>query len=114
MNLRSRRVLFTLSLVVFVLTNRTGYAISLAYDGFNYDAGNLAGQNGGSGWTAGWANNGGTAQVQSPGLTYPSLNTVGNKAFISASDQNSRILSAGGRGSSGATVWGGFVGAPGG
>src|SRR5882757_1154007 len=110
MNLRSRRLLFTLSLIVFALTNRTGYAISLAYDGFNYAAGNLAGQNGGTGWTAGWANNGGTAQVQSPGLTYPSLNTVGNKAFISNSDQNSRILTAGLQGTGDSTVWASFIG----
>jgi hypothetical protein len=110
MKMTARRLLFAGSIIAIALTNRASYAISLAYDGFNYATGNLAGQNGGTGWTAAWTSSGGTAQVQSPGATYPSLNTVGNKAFISASDQNSRILTAGLQGTGDSTVWASFIG----
>jgi hypothetical protein len=110
MNRQLQRFLIVATSIAIGSQNRTGYAFVLGYDGFDYPAGNLAGQNGGTGWTAAWVSSGGTAQVQSPGLTYPSLSSIGNKAFISASDQNSRILTAGTQGTGDSTVWASFIG----
>src|SRR5262245_50309787 len=84
----------------------------IALDSFNYDAGtdNLNGKNGGSGFTAGWSGTAGVQEVRSPGSTYPNLTTLGNKAFISASNQNFRILTAGNVGSGDSTIWLSFIG----
>ena len=87
-------------------------AALIAFDSFEYDAGtdNLNGKNGGSGFTAGWSGTAGIQEVRTPGSTYPFLFTLGNKAFISASNQNSRNLTAGNIGTGDSTVWLSFIG----
>src|SRR5262245_26197315 len=104
MNSSLRQLLIGCSVVAFALHGRTCYAILIASDSFEYATGNRAGQNGGVGFTAGYTSSGGTAQVQTPGLAYPLLNTAGNKVFISASNQNWRALTAGMQGTGDSTV----------
>src|SRR5262245_34793226 len=93
-----------------VLPGRESLAIIVASDSFDYTTGNVAAQNGRAGFSSAWASSGGTAQVQSPGLTYPSVNSAGNKAFISASNQNWRTLSSGTQGTGDSTLWISFIG----
>jgi hypothetical protein len=53
---------------------------TIAYDGFNYSAGSLAGQNGGTGWTTPWALtyfSGANLGVSATGLSYAGLATTG-------------------------------------
>lgn len=53
---------------------------TVAYDGFNYGTGTLAGQNGGTGWTSAWTNDytsGGSFYVSATGMTYSGLTTSG-------------------------------------
>jgi hypothetical protein len=57
----------------------------LAYDGFDYETGSLAGQAGGTGWVAGgsttsWAAFGTSLNVVSPGLSYTGFSNTGNAA----------------------------------
>lgn len=54
-------------------------ATLLAYEGFDYDPGSLAGQNGGSGWGGAWS----AGSVVSGSLSYGALPTTGNSALIS-------------------------------
>jgi hypothetical protein len=59
-----------------------GYAqlTNVASDGFNYSAGSLAGQSGGSGWTSSWLNDyssGASFQVSLSGMSYSGLTTSG-------------------------------------
>jgi hypothetical protein len=72
----------TLRLALILLTAPTARATLLAYDGFDYPAGqDLAGQSGGFGWDSIWGNNGGAfTVVSSPGLSYPGLGSLGNAA----------------------------------
>lgn len=63
----------------------SGQAALLSYESFDYTAGNLVGQNGGTGFSGAWsAFNGanGTTVVQAAGLEYSSLETDGGKAYI--------------------------------
>src|SRR6186997_1362054 len=87
-------------------------AALIAFDSFDYDAGtdNLNGKSGGSGFTAGWSGTAGVQEVRTPGSTYPNLFTLGNKAFISASNQNFRILTSGNVGTGDSTIWISFIG----
>jgi len=53
---------------------------TLAYDGFNYSAGSLAGQNGGTGWAGAWAHlytSGASFNVSASGMSYSGLSTSG-------------------------------------
>lgn len=53
---------------------------TVAYDGFNYSVGSLAGQNGGTGWTTSWTNDysvGASFNVSATGMTYSGLTTSG-------------------------------------
>jgi len=75
-----------------------------AYDGFDYPAGNLSGQNSGAGWSTSWTS---TGTVASPGLTYTGCESVGNKGVFAAqtgSRTTSQTL-----GGNGKTVWMGFI-----
>ncbi len=65
----------------------------IVYDGFDYPAGSLGGNEGGSGWDPGSAWSGGQ-NVASPGLEYPYLPTVGNTA-VAADDASYRSMPAG-------------------
>src|SRR5215213_8306937 len=109
--------LFRLSLgimacLAMLTCNYNVSAALIAFDSFDYAAGtdNLNGNNGGNGFTAGWSGTAGIQEVRSPGSSYPNLVAFGNKAFISASNQNSRILSAGNPGVGDSTVWLSFIG----
>ncbi|TWT95350.1 hypothetical protein Pla108_34960 [Botrimarina colliarenosi] len=62
------------------LSGRTEAAL-LAYEGFDYAEGSLAGQNGGSGWGGAWS----AGSVVPGSLSYGSLPTAGNSALISGS-----------------------------
>ena len=94
-------------LLVLAISGRASYAIVIAVDSFDYATGNLATQNGGTGFSTAWT--AGTAQVQTPGLTYPSLTSAGNKVFVSGSNQTWRQLpSVQGTGES--TLWISFIG----
>src|SRR5690606_32949890 len=61
----------------------------LAYEGFDYAAGDLAGQNGGTGWAEPWSpsvesrrTDWPMAEVSAPGQTFGDLATAGNKALL--------------------------------
>jgi endoglucanase len=64
----------------------------IAYEGFDYTAGNLSGQAGGSGWAAAWDGASGTPAVSTPGMSYTGINNSGGKAdIIATSGSNSMI-----------------------
>ena len=53
---------------------------TVAYDTFNYSAGSLSGQNGGTGWTSSWINDytsGASFNVSATGMSYAGLTTSG-------------------------------------
>jgi len=59
-------------------------ATLIAYEGFQYPSGvTVAGQTGGTGWSNAWSGSA-ALTVTSPGLTFPYLNTAGNKATFGA------------------------------
>ncbi|MDZ4789319.1 MAG: glycoside hydrolase family 31 protein [Blastochloris sp.] len=78
----------------FTVTNSSGTSAAsaipitvtqlIAYDGFSYPAGTLAGLNGGTGWTAAW--DGGQNETNVTGMTYASggknLTTAGGRVII--------------------------------
>lgn len=60
---------------------------TIAYDGFNYSAGALAGQSGGTGWTNAWVNDytqGATLDVNATGMTYTGLSVTGGSVLWGA------------------------------
>ncbi len=74
-------------------------ATLLSYESFDYSTGNLAGQNGGTGFTGSWVGvgNTGAATVETNSLSYPSLSTTGNKTYTlptSTTSGASRTFSA--------------------
>ena len=85
-NWRMSRILVTakkIGIAVFTVVNcGTVHAqfTTIAYDGFNYGAGTLAGQNGGTGWSGHWTNDyssGTSFGVSTNGLTYSGLAVTG-------------------------------------
>jgi len=69
-----------LTVTVFVSTLSRAQLTTVAHDGFNYSAGSLNGQNGGTGWTSSWLNDytsGGSFQVSLTGMSYAGLTTGG-------------------------------------
>jgi hypothetical protein len=67
-----------LSLAV-CMTGRAQFS-TIAYDGFNYSTGSLAGDNGGTGWATAWTNDyssGASFNVIATGMTYSGLTTSG-------------------------------------
>ena len=75
-----KRVLATLVLLLGVIVQAPPASAdtltTIAYEGFDYSTGSLTGRNGGSGWSGAWT---GVSPlgVDSTGLTYPGLTTVG-------------------------------------
>ena len=73
-----------LVLLSFLLTAKAQAQLTtIAYDGFNYSAGSLNGQNGGTGWTSPWVNDygpGTSMVVSGMGMTYSGLTTSGGSA----------------------------------
>jgi hypothetical protein len=75
---------------VVIASNPNSHAAMLAYEGFDYDPSVLSGNNGGLGWAAGWAQNGGSINnslVVSGSYTYTDINgyslvTSGNRAHV--------------------------------
>jgi hypothetical protein len=106
--LGTQLVMSGLAAVALSIAARDCRAVLVASDSFDYAMGNLATQNGGTGFSSAWT--AGTAQVQTPGLSYPLLNTAGNKVFVSASNQTWRSLTSGMQGTDDSTLWISFIG----
>lgn len=57
---------------------------TIAYEGFDYDAGSLADKNGGTGWSSAWIfsyTSGGSFGVSETGMTYSGLSVTGGSAI---------------------------------
>jgi hypothetical protein len=101
--------------IVFVSTT-TVHAAVIAYEGFNYDPGNIAALNGGAGWTSAWTSNSTTGNVVAGGLSYTDTNgdqlaVSGNSAVSSgqaASAQTVRDLPQ--TGTAGTSTWISYIG----
>ncbi|MCH7226885.1 sialate O-acetylesterase [Haloferula sp. A504] len=68
---------------------------ALIYEGFDYDAGGLGTNNGGTGFTAAWSTIDSSPSVVAPGLSYGSLAVAGNgagKAVNSGSGAGARLI----------------------
>ena len=61
-----------------VLGPGVAFGTVIASDSFDYATGNLAGDNGGTGWSGAWDNLYPSALVASPGLTYAGVVSSGN------------------------------------
>jgi hypothetical protein len=83
-------------------------AALIAYEGFNYGGGSIAGQNGGSGWTSAWANDNGAFSdfTIGAGLAYPGLPNAGGSATTTFMGADGRLLATQSTG----TVWVSFLG----
>jgi hypothetical protein len=95
----SRSVLATIFSLAVCVTGRAQLT-TIAYDGFNYSAGSLAGQNGGTGWTTAWTNDysvGASFNVSATGMTYSGLTTSGGSIVYGSGgngiSEDSRSLS---------------------
>jgi hypothetical protein len=90
-----------LVLLSFILTARAQAQLTtIAYDGFNYSAGSLSGQNGGTGWASPWVNDygpGTSMVVSGTDMTYSGLTTSGGSAVWTSGgvgiSEDSRSLS---------------------
>ena len=69
---------------VFALSSAALNAAILASDSFNYALGPIAGQNGGTGFSAAYT---GSGSVTAPGQTYPGITSAGNTFTTNGSDQ---------------------------
>jgi hypothetical protein len=79
---RLRAAVKTALALTCAVVNASSYAqlTTVASDGFNYSAGSLNGQNGGTGWTSSWLNDytsGASFQVSLSGMSYSGLTTSG-------------------------------------
>jgi hypothetical protein len=111
------RVLAALTLATTVLASAaTVQAALIAYEGFDYDPGNINALNGGSGWTTAWTSNSTTGSVVAGSLGYTDTNgnqlvVSGNSAVSSgqaASAQTVRDLPQ--TGAEGTTTWLSYIG----
>jgi hypothetical protein len=78
--LRARESVLVLVFSLVFCTASHAQLTTVAYDGFNYGAESLAGQNGGTGWTGSWLNDytsGASFQVSLSGMSYSGLSTSG-------------------------------------
>lgn len=74
-----RNGLFVLFALILCYPGKAQFT-TVAYDGFNYSAGSLNGQNGGTGWASAWVNDyssGATLLVNATGMFYPGLTNSG-------------------------------------
>lgn len=82
----------------------------IAYEGFNYGGGSIAGQNGGSGWTSAWSNDHVAFSnfTVGAGLSYPGLANADGSATVpdSSGGADGRLLATQSTG----TVWVSFLG----
>lgn len=75
----SRIILIVILSLAASVTSHAQFT-TVAYDGFSYSAGSLAGQNGGTGWTIAWINDysaGASLEVSATGMSYSGLTTTG-------------------------------------
>ncbi|HMP07699.1 MAG TPA: hypothetical protein PJ982_15215, partial [Lacipirellulaceae bacterium] len=97
---------------------RPAGAVLIAYEGFEYAAGDLAGLNGGTGWNAAWVRNAGTGSILDGGLSYTDsagnqLAVAGGHAFFSGQSGNGdfhRDLPSVQGATDGTTTWWSFIG----
>lgn len=98
MKFRSSQFVLAAVMVVSGAMTSTANAALIAYDGFDYPTGNLAGNGTGSlGFSSNWSTPTDAVTVTSPGLTFPELAVNGNTAFLSPSSANAaseRMLSS--------------------
>lgn len=112
------RVLPTAFIVAFITVSATTvHAVLIAYDGFDYEPGDLNGLAGGAGtWTNAWTSNGTTGSVVAGGLTYTDGN--GNQLVVSGNSAVSDAQTANGTqirdlpqtGADGTTTWISYIG----
>jgi hypothetical protein len=78
MQFRFRRCV-GLSCLLSILLLTTGHALGalIAYDGFDYPAGDLTTRNGGTGWGGAYTDSGNSTVAETTGLTYPDLLVAG-------------------------------------
>lgn len=90
---RPRKHLFALVAAVGAMAPLAARADTIAYEGFDYDTGSLAGQSGGDGFSGAWgAIANGTINVVTPGLGAGDLPTSGNAVFIEPASGTTTIL----------------------
>lgn len=96
--MKTARLLFIASLgSVLSLAIPRAHGATLAYEGFNYSAGQLVGASGGTGFVGAWAQGGFNASqsanygVGTPGLTGSGLVTSGNRAFAGTANSISGV-----------------------
>ena len=81
------------SFVIGTVSLGTVNGALIAYDGFDYTAGDsLAGKNGGDNWADAWTASGSGSTIQTPGLTYTDSNsaalpTTGNSGQFAGSNE---------------------------
>lgn len=91
--------------LMFVPSSEVRAALIL-YEPFDYSAGTLNGQNGGTGFSGAWSATGTTASaVGSPGLSYGALQTTGNMLNGIGSMWMKRTFSSSGLTGNGSTLW---------
>jgi hypothetical protein len=101
-----RKCVALLCLAAWGLCGSSARAALLAYEGFDYQAGGLHNQNGGTGWGNGWNATG--LAVAAPGLNYAGLATSGN-AVVPSGGQGYRHLSAAAPNTAGTTLWASYL-----
>lgn len=87
------------------------HGATLIDEGFDYSTGGLSGNNGGTGFSGSWSTVKTAPTVASPGLSWGSLNVVGNSVSDSTGGGGARnigtssVLSSNGLMSNGSTLW---------
>jgi hypothetical protein len=105
--LRRRDTVRNLFIVVLVLgIASAAKAAVVAEESFDYPAGPIAGAAGGSGFALAWE---GQGDVTTPGLTYPSLSSSGNKLTTPGTNAGAFRTLASSQGADGSTVWVSFL-----
>jgi hypothetical protein len=100
-----------LAAIIVAASASSSVAALTAYEGFDYAAStDINGLSGGTGWSGNWAGTAGTRQVQSPGATYGTLSTVGNKAFVLGSTAGAQRVLPNPIGTADETLWISFIG----
>jgi len=84
--------------LLFLLAGGAASADLVVHDSFDYPAGDLSGNSGGTGWDSAWTDSGNPAVIRTPGLAFTdmvgnTLNTAGN-AMNSADGGSATTISA--------------------
>lgn len=87
---RTASSLLFLTIAALVATSSQSQAQLLTYEGFDYSEGSVADRSGGTGWTGAWTAVGtAPATVQTTSLSYSTLETAGNKVYLSPTSNTS-------------------------